>query len=248
MAKKYSSDQLLDRWEDLREIKNLMGRMSADYCLKQEGEMYDRYWSQRDDVSLGVNEGWYVGTEAIRGYYATLDSIVEAQSAIIAEIFPDKLGGKTAEELHGVGTMDYRPVDTPVVEIAGDGKTAKGIWCIRGSRTEITTAGPVAYWEWGWFAGDFVRENGVWKIWHLQYLQEVFRPNGSKWHGEEKKFKDKPEFAKIAELEMVKPNVPATVRERYHTNRRFTPSPRVPEPYETFSETFSYGVPQEVAK
>lgn len=236
-----TTEALVTRWEQLRAIKNLMGRMSADYVLKKEGEMFETYWARREDVSLGVNEGWYVGAEAVSGYYRTLAEQIMAQSRLLQSIFPQELGEKTDEELRGVGTMDYKPIDTPVVEIAADGQTAKGIWCIRGSHTKITTAGPVAYWEWGWFAADFVLEDGAFRIWHLQYLQEVLRPNGHPWYGSGDVYPELPEFAPAAEFRFPQPNEPQVLRPRYTADRPFMPSPRVPEPYDTFADTFSYG-------
>lgn len=242
MNRQYTSDQLLDRWEDLREIKNLMGRLSADYCVIQAAHAYERYWSRRDDVCLGRNNGWYDGAEAVKGYYDSLDAQIRYQSKVIAGIFPDALGGKSDEEIYGVGMLDYKPVDTPVVEIAGDGETAKGIWCIRGSHAQMTTSGPVGMWEWGWFAVDFIREGGEWKIWHMQYLDDILLPEGSKWYGEPTQFPARPEFAAIEDVKLAAPNRPERLRELYHIDRGFTPGPRVPEPYETFAETFSYGV------
>lgn len=237
----FTTEQLVERWEHLRAIKNLMGRMSADYTLKKEGQMYEKYWAKRADVSLAINEGWYLGAEAVRGYYQTLADQITAQSRLIADIFPKELGDKSEAELNGVGTMDYKPVDTPVVEIAADGKTAKGIWCIRGSHSKILPSGPVAYWEWGWFAADFILEDDAFKLWHLQYLQEVCRPSGHPWYGSEEVYPELPEFAAAAEFQFPTPTIPEDIRARYSAQRPFVPSPRVPEPYETFDETFSYG-------
>lgn len=237
----FTTEQLVERWEHLRAIKNLMGRMSADYTLKKEGQMYETYWAKAADVSLAVNDGWYLGTQAVKGYYQALAEQITAQSKLIADIFPEELGGKSQEELNGVGTMDYKPVDTPVVEIAADGKTAKGIWCIRGSHSKILPAGPVAYWEWGWFAADFILEDGAFKIWHLQYLQEVCCPSGHPWDGSGDVYPPLPEFAAASEFVFPKPEIAETVRIPYSAQRPFTPCPRVPEPYETFAETFSYG-------
>lgn len=47
MSKKFSPEELLGRWEDQREIKNLMGRLSQDYTLKEERSMYEKYWSKK---------------------------------------------------------------------------------------------------------------------------------------------------------------------------------------------------------
>ena len=219
-----------------------MGRMSADYVIAQEKSMPAKYWSNREDICLGINEGWYDGKDAVYSYYEALDRLYRLQSQVIAEAFPNELKGKTEEQLYGVGTMDYKPVDTPVIEIAVDGKTAKGIWCIRGGHAKITTSGPVAYWEWGWFAVDFIREEDAWKIWHMQYLNEILCPCSSKLYGAEKTYDQIPEFAQMAKFKMTPPNKPQRIRELYGVNRKFTPSPRIPEPYETFEETFSYGV------
>ena len=235
------TEWLVERWEHLRAIKNLMGRMSADYTIKKEGQMYEKYWSRREDVSLAVNEGWYLGAEQVQGYYKALEEQIVQQSRLIAGIFPEQLGDQSEEVLRGVGTMDYKPVDTPVVEIARDGQTAKGIWCLRGSHSKILPEGPVAYWEWGWFAADFILEDGAFKIWHLQYLQEVCTPNGHPWDSRETGYPALPEFAPAAEFRFPEPETKETVRLRYSAQRPFTKSPRVPVPYDTFSETFTYG-------
>ena len=149
------------------------------------------------------------------------------------------------EALRGVGTMDYKPIDTPVVEIAADGQTAKGIWCIRGSHSKILPSGPVAYWEWGWFAADFILEDGAFRIWHLQYLQEILRPNGHPWYGSENVYPALPEFAPAADFHFPVPDHPAVLRAKYTADRPFTKTPRVPEPYDTFADTFSYGWKEE---
>lgn len=241
----WSAEEMLGRWEDVRDIRNRMGRVSADYVLKKDGFIFSNHWSQREDVCLGVNEGYYVGRAAVAGYYAAQDKRIAVESAKIQQLFPQELGGKSAQEIHGVGMMDYKPVDTYVIEEAADGKTAKGIWMLRGSHSQLTQSGPVAYWEWGWFAVDFVREEEQWKIWHMQYLQEIDRVAGGKWTGPEKTFQPRPEFADFQLPPLPQPTVSVPLRQRYSPSRPFTPSPRLPEPYETFAETFSYGIEEE---
>ena len=236
-----TKEELLGRWEDIREIRNVMGRISADYVLREERRMFDAYWSKRDDVCLGINTGYYVGPEAVKGYYAYQDRIIAKESKKIQELFPEELGDKSAEEVYGVGMMDYKPTDTYVVEEAVDGQTAKGMWMIRGAHSKLTTGGPAAYWEWGWFAVDFILEDGAWKVWHMLYLQDINRIAGQKWTGEEKGFKEREEFAGWTEEELPTPTVSMTVHETYHAKRAFSGSPKLPEPYDTFANTFSYG-------
>jgi hypothetical protein len=46
----------------------------------------------------------------------------------------------------------------------------------------------------------------------------------------------------MKDFKFPEPNVPAVLREAYYPGRPFTESPALPEPYETFAETFSYGI------
>lgn len=240
--KKLCPDTMLERLEWRRDIRNLMGRISADYSVREEGAIYDRYWSRREDVVLGVNEGWYVGPEAVAGYYRALDEEIMLSAKCVQKDFPEKLGDLTDEALKGVGVMSYIPVDSHVIEIADDGQTAKGLFNIRGSYNKITTSGPVAYWLFGWAAVDFIMEDGAFKIWHMQWLRNVDVQCGTSFGEPPEQYPQVEAYADMAEFRMPEPTVAAPLMENYYTDRPFTKSPKVPEPYETFAETFSYGM------
>ena len=239
---KLSADELLDRLEWRREIRNVMGNISHDYAVKQDAKVYDRYWTHTLEPCLGINTGYYKGHEAVAGYYRALGEEIELTSKLIQQTFPRELGDKTAEEVYGVGMMTYLPFDTHVIEIADDGMTAKGLWNIRGSYSYLTPSGPVANWTYGWAAVDFTREDGEWKVWHMQLLYNIDHQCGVHFCGEEKTFPAVPEFAAMADFKMPEPNVPRTVMETFRPDRPLTRSPEVPIPYATFSETFSYGL------
>ncbi len=240
--KKLHPDALLERLEWRRDIKNLMGRISADYSVREEGQIYSRYWSRRSDVCLGINEGWYIGPEAVAGYYSALDDEIRLAAQCVKQDFPEKLADLSDEQLHGVGAISYIPVDSPVIEIADDGKTAKGLFNIRGSYSRITTAGPIAYWLFGWAAVDFILEEGEFRIWHMQWLRNVDVQCGTAFGQEPEQFAEIEAYAPMAEFRMPQPTRPAVLMENYRTDRPFTRSPKVPEPYETFADTFSYGL------
>ena len=76
----------------------------------------------------------------------------------------------------------------------------------------------------------------------MLYLREVDRPCGSPWTGAKKQYEELPEFAEMKDFRYAEPDVPCTLHEEYSAERPFTPSPRLPEPYTTFAETFSYGI------
>ena len=242
MDRVFTPEEMLSRWEARREMQNIMGKVSQSYLMMMEADIYERFWSRREDVCLGFNNGWYSGAEAVKGYYAALGEKIALGSRLITEQFPEKLAGKTEEELYGVGQMGIRPIDTFIIEIAGDGKTAKGMWSCHGTGTQVTTSGPVSYWDWGYWCVDFICEDDEWKIWHMMDLQDINTPTGGDWCKAPLTFPEEPVFAPMKDFPMPQPNVPAVLREAYYPGRPFTESPRLPEPYETFADTFTYGI------
>jgi hypothetical protein len=242
MQKKLSSQELLARWEDRRACQNIAGKFSHSYTIHEEEKIYDRFWSRREDVCLGLNNGWYAGAQAVQGYYNALGEKKALETRLICQRFPEELGQYTQEEASGVGILGYKPVDTCVLEVAGNGETAKGLWICRGASMDLTSCGFVLNTEWSYLAIDFIHEDGQWKIWHLQNLFDVFTPMGYGWAGEPTDFTEAPEFAEMKSFSMPEPNIPTTLREYYHPMREFSPSPPLPEPYYDFAETFTYGI------
>ena len=242
---KYTIQEQLTRWEIRRELQNIMGRLSMDYTLQREASAYDKYWSRRDDVSLGLNDGYYFGPEAVGGYYAAIGRRIGLVSRLLQKKFPEQLGNKTDEEIYGVGMMTYRPLDTCVIEIAEDGLTAKGMWYCRGCYTYLTAGGPMANWEWSSFAVDFINEDGQWKIWHMLNLWDLDKLCGIGWLDETPVYEDIEEFLPIKDFRMPEPNVKITNRELYSAERPYVGTPEIPKPYRCFDETFSYGCPKE---
>jgi hypothetical protein len=156
---------------------------------------------------------------------------------------------------------------TPIIVVAADGKTAKGIWYspgigltphVNGSSVQV---GGIFFWE--KYAGDFVKENGAWKIWHLGMYYDFTPqfpssmtdnlnvgtapaaqtggpastggPGGGANDNKEKGEKMTPE--EIAKGGML-PN--PYKYPSWSPNRKNILVPKFPEPYTTFSETFSY--------
>ena len=245
MKKQFSTEELVSRWEDRRAILNLMGIFSSHYLLKKEKDIVGSLWAEAADVCLATNDGYYCGQEAVAGYFEALHQKNLLTSRLIQAKYPKELGDKTPEEVYGVGIIDYKPLDTPVLELSRDGKTAKGLWYCRNSFNSLTEAGPMAYYSWGWVAADFLRENGAWKIWHLWMVDDIHVEAGNQYYEQKKERPVVPEFAEMQNFSMPAPTVQKKVRELYYTDRPHTPGPRLPEPYDTFAETFSYGYEEE---
>lgn len=235
------AEKLVTIWEDRRAVQNVMGIFSCHYLLKREKDIVSELFSTREDISLAVNEGYYTGRSAVVSYYEALHQKNLLTTSLIMEKYPEKFTDKTPEEAYGCGLINYKPLDTPVVEIAGDGQTARGIWTCRNSYSDLRASGPVAFYEWGWVAADFVKEEAGWKIWHLQILNDVHVQAGLQYNEAEKPYAPVPGFEAILDFMMPEPNVKMTVRELYSTSRPRTLAPEVPEPYETFDPAHSYG-------
>ena len=238
----YTTEQLARRFIDQREVQNVMGQYMMALMICRQADIVERFWSKKaPDPVLGRNNGWYQGLEAIDGYYRAVSDGIMASSRLMAELFPEKLGGKSEEEIFGAGTMTPRPLTTPVVEIAGDGQTAKGLWQVMGCDSEITERGPISNWKWGWAGADLVLEDGEWKVWHLQLLDDLVAPVGTDWT-RENPYPVLDEFRALKRLAPPAPTREETVYEAYSRERPFTQPPAFPVPYDTFSETFSYGI------
>lgn len=236
------TELLVQRWEDQRAIKNLMGKLANMTLLNREGEIFERFWAKAEDVCLGFNDGYYVGAAAVSGYYqAAVDRNLLVAKLLQAR-FPEQLGGQSDEEIYGIGPFKAKPLYNPVIEVAGDGQTAKGLWSCQGAHNEVGTAGPVANWTWGYYAVDFRREEDGWRIWHLLYVNDVDCICGQSWGKPEAAYPELPEFAALGEFEYPEYTVKTTVRELYRPDRPITLVPEIPVPYTTFAETFSYGI------
>ena len=233
----------ISRWEDQREIKNLMGIYANHIIMNMDADVFAALWSQTaKDVCYGDNNGWYVGPDAVKGYYQAVHDRNVLVAQLLQKKFPDEIGDKSPEEIFGIGTFRDYPISSPVIEVAEDRKTAKGLWYCWGSHAEITTAGPISYWTWGFFAADFVMENGAWKIWHLQFTNDVDARCGTNWGKPTETLPELPEFAPLKDFTMPAYSVPKENRAMYSASRPLTPSPEIPVPYATFAETFSYGI------
>lgn len=235
------TEELVNKWESRRDVQNLMGRYTGDFLIRRERDMLTNYWSGRDDISYGVNKGYYVGLEAVGSFYEGLHEYNILIGDTLKAALPEKTKDFTEDELYGMGLQDNKPICNQIVEVADDLQTAKGFWHCQGKYDALTKMGPLSYWTWGWFAGDFILEDGVWKIWHLLYLEDIHDPCGFQWGEERPDFKEEPAFAAAAEFRIPEPNIKETVREYYSRLRPYTPAPRIPEPYSSFAETFSYG-------
>ncbi|MFT3905656.1 MAG: nuclear transport factor 2 family protein [Steroidobacteraceae bacterium] len=130
-----------DRVVALNEIQNLMGRYAHLGHLRGEGTLAELFALKTEGVSWRTPSG-PAGIEEMK-----------------------KRFDRPAESLEG-GSLHVHSMLTPVIEVAADGQTAKGVWDSFGPN--ISSASEIGNWLWVKYGVDFTKEDGVWKIWHLQ--------------------------------------------------------------------------------
>lgn len=109
------------------------------------------------------------------------------------------------------GKMLFHAIDTPVIEVAGDCKTAKGVWLLHGAEggavpvdspqvpeEVLTKQEPYkgtrtwAHWTWAKYAMDFIYEDGAWRIWHFHGYDFCRAPFNMDWISFAQREADKP--------------------------------------------------------
>lgn len=175
MAKKnkkqfYTEDERIQRVWASEDIKDLMSRRAVYAMNEDRRQELDDLWVSSDfykkSASLGRNWGYYVGMDEINNYYVVKHAEdrqkkLDAMCAAHPEI-------TNIRDNLDYGSMTMHPMTTPLVVIAGDGKTAQGTWWSLGFECFANPDGdPLCMWYGEKYAADFVLEEDGWKIWHL---------------------------------------------------------------------------------
>ena len=234
----YTDDELILRIWDKEEIRMLMARRAFYQMNEQRRRELDELWvtgpEYRRTASFGRNWGWYVGMEEIAKYYVVAHN--ERMYAALREYNAQDPKVAVSRENLGRGYMSAHPVGTPRVVIAGDRKTARGLWYSVGQET---TGHPAGKSEAMWFseiiAADLVREEAGWKIWHIYFGNDVFFEAGTNENRQPVRLPAEEEWAN---KEFGTPTIPYLVHDKLFAWADNYPP--VPEPYQTFDIRDSY--------
>lgn len=213
----------LERLEAVEACRNLMGKYSY-YHTAFRNEEYIDLWAKREDDLLVMPWGSYRGFEGVKACYL--------------KDHGDRKDPNVRESIMGAVMM--HEMDTEVIEVAADGKTAKGAWLSPGHETYMEGVTPgmsdrdqtgVAHAEWCWgkYAVDFIKEDdGTWKIWHMR-LYPLFKSEyGKSWVDAEQPTAE--DFA-FTNGELSTSFWHYSPTEVYPANE-----PAIPWPYETFDD------------
>ena len=153
----------VERLQAAQACRNIMGRY-AYYHTAFRNKDYMTLWAKREDSYFKFPFGQYIGYDAIAHCY-----LVE---------HGDRDDPGMDVKLRGIMTMHQ--LDTEVLEVAADGKSAKGVWISPGHETfmrnpenvdpvqepEKLKADPM--WAWSKYEVEFIKDtDGSWKLWHM---------------------------------------------------------------------------------
>ncbi len=247
VKKEFTDEELIQRVTDVMEIRNVMGRHAYYHAKGLHEKELKEIWVQKPEnqktASFGQNWGYNVGMERIDAYYGK-GSVENYQKDLEALHAADPSVEVNKENL-GIGSLVIHMLTAPYIEVAGDGKTAQGLWYSPGAVGGVHpdhSDGLMMYEKYG---VDFVKEDGEWKIWHLFVGTDFAVPAGQDLKGDTPLEIER----KIAAGEMEKPKSPMAdckdpnfiPMEAYSLKYNYSFYPPLPEPYYSFEECVSNG-------
>lgn len=155
----FSEEVQLGRILDVEACKKLVSRKIFLYNQQLWEQELEQLWVEEDEhcatASYGSHWGFYQGIDSIRRYYGA------------------------QEPLYGDTASLFRTVNTPVVFVAADGKTAQGMFLMAGEETWQGRDGTIhGLHIYGRVAVDFIREATGWRIWHWVDIYNMTQPVG----------------------------------------------------------------------
>ncbi len=206
----------IERLQAVTEIQNLMSEYEYLHTANRHQDVMKLYAKDPDTTVYMGELGYWKGADAPQRAWSLLE----------------RLGGGKPP----AGMMAIHPVVSPIIVVAGDGKTAKGVWLSNGfvAGVDQETGEQRAMWEWGTYGVDFIKEDGKWKFWHFH----IYRLFQTGWDKGLKDWDPDREVMKVPDD--IKPDGPGVDDYPYRKDQVFVLKPDLPKPYQTWADTFSY--------
>ena len=145
--------------QDIEEIKKLQ-RAYGHYLENWMTEEIVNLFSDSPDTVLLIAAGEFRGKEGVRRFFRPRGQ---------------EKGRRVPGFLHQVMQL------SPIVDIAPDGKTAKGRWYGFGANAFVVEGGIAPGWMNGVYENEYVKENGTWKILKIHWCMTFHAPYLESW-------------------------------------------------------------------
>jgi hypothetical protein len=260
-GKPMTAEQKAQKAIDVQAVQNVMG---YHQIYGAPGGSHDKeielIWAQKTpNMSFAENEGIYTGDVNVikRMYGDSAGSWMgngagpaqKGGSSAAAGGPPGGAPGAAAGGPQGgppggggaqSGNFSMRTLTTPIIEIAGDGKTAKAFWYTIGWTSSAQGDKGQAQWSFERYGIDFVKEDDDWKIWHFHVYNDFDTPYEKNWvqNAIDTQRKGGVTTARPGLEQYFKPTVFHHSYDPKVNNNPADPPP--PVPYCHFEDTFSY--------
>lgn len=237
----FPDDVRIRRVHEIYEIKNLMARHLYNESFCNYARDLDENWVgsviNRATASYGMNDGYSVGFHNLRDNLVTRRELWQKKNLeILAKAEP---GVQVCDENLGMGTMQLKCATVPLIEIAKDGETALGMWYCNGILSYYNGDEAFTRWIYCRYAVDFIKEDGVWKIWHM-FVGTDYTPIPGEDFG--KNAFSNPAWLMLhdgdADTDFVY-NIP--MKDAYTFRYNYSDYPKTPEPYDSFDPSLGCG-------
>lgn len=220
-------DRKLERLQAYHDVANVMAGYAINHCQKNIAHDADYFALDMPDVSVEIaNGGVLVGPDAVKALYA--------------EVYYQP-------EYKGKYLKHY--LATPAIEVAADGKTAKGVWYSPGWESDTLDGSKdiVPIISFGAYSADFIKTEKGWKIWHLHWYHAVKCQLQKGWVQPEPKEMPKSSRNEHPALQGAT-ILPPTYEFSYHLNAIQESIPAAPLPYETWDGDLSWPLVEAVSR
>jgi hypothetical protein len=212
-----SLEERIKRLEDIEEIQKLMSKYEHLMSAMMFEEIVDLFAQKAPGVSASIGDwGLYKGIDGVR------------------RLFPGLMGRI------GAGFIAEADLTNAVIEVAGDGKTAKAVWMAPGIETipwpdEKTGRVHVrAGWCYTKYANDFIKEDGEWKLWHFNNFLTFYADFEKSWAEGGEHYTRRAGSIQPFPPEFQPDGPPIHRHTPYDPNIKRDLLPAFPEPYETY--------------
>ena len=144
-----TAEEKMERLWDKEQIRSLMNRYEY-YGYGRVWERVPDMFAKRDDIWIDCEGfGVFEGAKGIETFFVHWHHSMEGDAE---------------------GILTLHSTTTEVIEVAEDGMTAHGLWLSPGAETRrrADNGEHEAFWIWGLYAIDFIKEDGEWKFWHFR--------------------------------------------------------------------------------
>lgn len=203
-------EEKIERLWDRHQIENLMGAYANLHTARMHESTSELFDLNREDIWVEVGGlGVFKGREGVRRFFVDHHYSMEGD---------------------GKGIMNIHTLTTPIIQVAEDGKTAKGTWMSPGAETRIRDEDGelICVWIWGRYEVDFIKnKEEEWKFWHFKIINDFMTDYRHSWVDTECRLGQK------IRKEIPDTDASCSFEDGYSKTNRKGLFPEIPKPYKT---------------